>query len=234
MRIEGDYLVVDEYFKEKKITGHSFVGLIGFDSFKKPGDTLLTMHKIVDEKIDPKWLKRGDFAEKIVKAVYQRDGHNCTTYDKKAVQYDNFDYDNFEGLIDIELLDENTLIEVKSKSMKDYQYIVANPPKQEIYQGLYYGFLRKYHHILMEWIFFDEQTEDEIFNDKKPTTLKNLKKYSKKYVIDNKEMEQLLAEAVLLNKGFERTKKIRLNLISDEMLKKLGFERPLGLEDLPF
>ena len=103
---------------------------------------------------------RGDFAEQIVKKIYERDGYNCTTYDKKQIKYDNF-YDDryFSGIIDIELIDNNTLIEVKSKSMKDYDKIVKYPPKHEIYQGLMYGFLRGYESIIMEWIFFDETTE---------------------------------------------------------------------------
>ena len=109
-RIEGDYLVVDSDFRPRKVTGRSFVSLVGLNPYQKEGDALLTMHKLVKEEVDPKWLKRGDFAEALVKAVYERDGHKCTVYDKKEVNYDNFtEYGNFGGLIDIELLEEKTL-----------------------------------------------------------------------------------------------------------------------------
>ena len=82
MRIENGYLIVEssEIRKIKKITGHSFVQLIGIDPFTKVGDCLLTMHGLYSEKIDEKWLKRGDFAEKVVQRVYKRDGHNITIY----------------------------------------------------------------------------------------------------------------------------------------------------------
>lgn len=227
MHIEGDFLIVDEEFKPRKIFGHSFVGLCGLDPFTKIGDTLLKMHKLIKEEVPRKYLLRGDFAENIIKHVYERDGHKCTTYDKYEIKFDNFqELKHFGGLIDIELLEEKTLIEVKSKSMKDYEYVKASPPKQEVYQGLYYGFLRKYEKITMEWVFFDEETEQEVFEGKKPTTLKNLKKHSEVFVINHLEMHNLLTQALKLNKAFEENKKIHLDLISDDALKQLGLKRP--------
>lgn len=230
MRIDGEYLVIDEQFKPRKITGRSFVGLIGANQYQKVGDTLLLMHKIVKEEVDEKWLKRGDFAEKLVNFVYTRDGHECTTYDKKEVNYDNFDFDNFGGLIDIELLKEKTLIEVKSKSLDKFETIVEKPPIEEVYQGLYYGFLRKYDKIIMEWIFFDPMTEDEVFKGKKPTTLRYLKRHTVKYDVDPSHMRKMLQLANQINKEFEETHKIHLSVISDQMLKKLGLVRPLDFD----
>ena len=77
--VEKDLLVIDkeDNVKCKKITGHSFVGLIGLDNFKRSGDWLLIMHGLLPTKIDPKWLKRGDFAEMIVKKTYEK---NTTLY----------------------------------------------------------------------------------------------------------------------------------------------------------
>lgn len=230
-RIEGDYLVVDSDFRPRKVTGRSFVSLVGLNPFQKEGDALLTMHKLVKEEVDPKWLKRGDFAEALVKAVYERDGHKCTVYDKKEVNYDNFtEYKNFGGLIDIELLEEKTLIEVKSKSLDKYDAIKENPPREEVYQGLFYGFLRKYDRITMEWVFFDPITEDEVFKGKKVTTLRYLKKISKKYDVDKAHMRDMLCLANQINKDFEETHKIRLSLVSDKMLKQLGLSRPSGFD----
>lgn len=227
MHIEDNFLIIDEDFKPRKIFGHSFVGLCGLDPFNKIGDTLLIMHKLIKKDVPIKYLRRGDFAENIIKRVYERDGHKCTTYDKKEIEYDNFkELKYFGGIIDIELLEEKTLIEVKSKSMKDYDNIIKNIPKQELYQGLYYGFLRKYETIIMEYVFFDEKTEQEIFEDKKPTTLKNLKKHNAIVHINYIEMNNLLTQALKLNKAFEENKKISLNLISDEVLNQLGLKRP--------
>lgn len=238
MKIENGYLVVDpsEIKKFKKITGHSFVQLIGIDPFTKVGDCLLTMHGLYKEKIDEKWLKRGDFAERVVQRVYKRDGHIITTYKKEEVNYDNFQ-DNlwFGGLLDIELLEEKTLVEVKSKSMKDYDFIVKNPPLQEIYQGLYYGYLRDYDHITMEWVFFDKQTEEEIFNDLPVTTLQNLKKYSKTFAINRDSMKEKLDQARNVLIEFRETGKIHISNISDKVLNYLGFNRnDIMMNDLPF
>lgn len=238
MKIENGYLVVDpsEIKKFKKITGHSFVQLIGIDPFTKVGDCLLTMHGLYKEKIDEKWLKRGDFAERVVQRVYKRDGHIITTYKKEEVNYDNFQ-DNlwFGGLLDIELLEEKTLVEVKSKSMKDYDFIIKNPPLQEIYQGLYYGYLRDYGHITMEWVFFDKQTEEEIFNDLPVTTLQNLKKYSKTFAINRDSMKEKLDQARNVLIEFRETGKIHISNISDKVLNYLGFNRnDIMMNDLPF
>lgn len=241
MKIENGYLVFDtenelKKIKYKKISGHNFVELIGFNKFSKPGDTLLTMYKFIETSVDQKYLFRGDLAEQIVKSVYKRDGHICTTYDKEKINYDNFQDNNyFSGLIDIELIEENTLIEVKSKSMKDYDYIIKYPPKQEIYQGLMYGFLRNYKYITMEWIFFDEESENEIFQGKKPTSLKNLKRYSKTYEVNENEMKQLLNTAYAIVRDFVNSKRIPINLISENMLKKLGIlNQDVNVDDLPF
>lgn len=241
MIIENGYLVFDKEkeinkIEFKKINGHNFVELVGMNKFSQVGDTLIKMFGFVKTDVDKKYLIRGDFAEQIVKSVYKRDGHICTTYDKIEVNYDNFKYNNyFSGVIDIELLEEKTLIEVKSKSMKDYDNIIKYPPKNEIYQGLMYGFLRNYKSIIMEWIFFDEETEQEIFLGKKPTTLKNLKKYSKVFDVNYDEMKQLLNKAYYIVATFVKSKKISLDLISEEMLIKLGILRKeVDVDDLPF
>lgn len=238
MKIENGYLIIDNKTinKFKKITGHSFVGLIGEDKYKKVGDYLLSMHGFYSEEIDDKWLKRGEFAEKIIQHYYKKEGHNITIYNKEKINYDNFtDYLWYGGLIDIELLDEQTLIEVKSKSMKDYNKICNNPPFQEVLQGMYYGYLRKYDSIKMEWVFFDEKTEKEIFEDRPVTTLKNIKKFSKTYKIDNEFMKEKLEEALMVVKNFRESGKIHLSNISDKVLNSLGFDRnELLMNELPF
>lgn len=221
--------------KIKKITGHSFVGLIGLDNFHRVGDILLIMHGLITEKVDIKYLRRGDYAEKIIKKVYERDGFKCTTYNKEEINYDNFNYEFFGGLVDIELIDDKKIIEVKSKSMKHYSSVAQNPPLNEVYQGLYYARLRNYNEVIMEWVFFDEKTEQEIFNNQKPTSLKSLERLSKTFVVDKQEMDEKLAYARKMVRDFRTTKKIPLNIISDGVLKQLGFNRNNYDElDLPY
>lgn len=235
-RIEGNYLIIDEPIKEKKITGHSFVDILGLNPFSKIGDAILKFHKVIDEKIDDKWLKRGDFAEKIVQHIYTRDGHKITIYDKKEVKYDNFQNNqDFGGLLDIELLDEKTLIEVKSKSLKDYEYICKLQPQHEIMQGMYYAKLRGYKTFTMEWVFFDPTTEEQVFNGERPTTLANLKRLSKTYNVDDSYITTKMFQVLKVVKAFREHKRIPLDLVSDECLEKLGVKRESQLfDDLPF
>ena len=235
-RIEGNYLIIDEPIKEKKITGHSFVDILGLNPFSKIGDAILKFHKVIDEEIDEKWLKRGDFAEKIVQHIYTRDGHKITIYDKKEVKYDNFQNNqDFGGLLDIELLDEETLIEVKSKSSKDYEYICKLQPQHEIMQGMYYAKLRGYEKFTMEWIFFDSTTEEQVFKGEKPTTLANLKRLSKTYNVDDSYITTKMFQVLKVVKAFREHKRIPLDLVSDECLEKIGVKRESQLfEGLPF
>lgn len=235
MYIDKKYLYLDDNdvqrIKLKKITGHRFVDLLGLNKFKLIGDALLEICSLIpSDKIDPKWLKRGDFAEKLIKKVYERDGHKCTVYDKKAINYDNFDYQWLGGLIDIELLEEKTLIEVKSKSMKDYDYITKNLPKAEIYQGLFYGRLRNYKTITMEWVFFDKPTEDEIFLDLPPTTLKNLKHVKGIYEVNEEEINSKIEIVQNLVNNFMSTKKVALDIVSDKVLEYL---KTSGIIEIP-
>lgn len=209
----------------KKISGHAFVDILGLNPFKLSGDALLVLHGLVTEKVDEKWLRRGDLAEKIVKTVYERNGHNCTIYDeeyKKANYYTCFPkLRSWGGLIDIELLDEKTLIEVKSKSLDKFDYIVKEPPMDEVYQGLYYGFLRKYDEIIMEWIFFDPKTEEEVFAGKTPTTLKNLKRHTQRFEIEREEMETLMNKVANIVQSFRESLVIPLDTISPKYMKML-------------
>lgn len=236
-RIEGDYLVITENIVEKKIAGHAFVDILGANPYSQVGDALLKFHKVITETVDEKWLKRGDFAEKIVQHVYSRDGEKIKVYDKRTIKYDNFpENKNFGGLIDIELPEKESLIEVKSKSLKDYENILRTPPKHEVLQGMLYAKLRNYTHFTMEWIFFDAQTEKEIFEGCKPTTLANLKRITKHFQVNDEYITAAMQNVLALVEDFRATKKIPLSKVSDEVLDKLNLIRPseFGYEDLPF
>lgn len=232
MKFDDEYVYLEcddiAKLKFKKVTGHSFVGLIGFDPYNKPGDTLLYMHNILPNVVDPKYLKRGDYAEEIVLKVYKRDYPEdvIIRYDnKEAIKYDNFkdQYINLGGIIDIENITKNTIIEVKSKSMKDYEKINQIKPLNEVYQGLLYTYLRKYKQLVMEWVFFDEESENAVFEGKRPKTNKNLKKISYPIECNHDEMKKLCAKALKVVQNFRRDYKIKLSDISPkniELLKK--------------
>lgn len=228
MKVENGYLVFAPYdpIKIKKITGHSFVDLLGINKFVKRGDALLSLHGVCSEKVDPKYLRRGDFAEYIAKIYYQREGHVCITYDKKEIGYDNFkENKTCGGIIDIEMPAERSLVEVKSKSLKDYNLVINNPPANELYQGMFYAYLRGYVSFNMFWLFFDENTENEIFAGVKPTSLKNIKKFEKEYFVDTADIKNKIAEAEAIVENFRKEKRIPLSEISPkyiELLKTKG------------
>lgn len=222
MRLDNQFLYLEpsDFIPQKKISGHTFVALCGLDPFKKQGDALLEMHRFIKSEVDPKWLRRGTVAEKIVAKIYQKE-HQITTYDAKEIGYDNFKNDpNFGGIIDIEV-DNKTLVEVKSKSLDKKEFIINNPPKAEIYQAMLYAYLRNYDYFTMEWIFFDKPTEDEIFQGKAPTTLKNLQRYTKVFFVDRDEMKKLMMTALNFVKAFRLRRPIPLAYFSDEVIQKI-------------
>lgn len=198
MYIKDDYIYLEgEFIKNKKITGTTFVSLCGKDRFNKKGDTILQMMGLYKNKVDPKYLKRGDCAEWLVKKTYIKYGHHPVTYDKKEIGYDNF-HDNavLGGMIDIELPEEKSLIEVKSKSMSKYNEYLTYEDEKEIFQGELYAYLRNYNKFYMEWIFFDKPTEDEVFAGERPKTYNNLKRISRCYSVDRTTMDKLITQAV--------------------------------------
>ena len=92
---------------------------------------------------------------------------NAKKETEKVIEFirDYYKKNNLGGVIDIELLEENTLYEIKSKSMKDYEEIVKNGNIVQEHQAIHYGLLRDYDKVHIMWIFFDEQTEHEIRNN---------------------------------------------------------------------
>lgn len=230
MKVENGYLWLEnEPIKKKKIAGHSFVNIAGFNPFCKKGDAVLERFGLLKQEIDEKYMYRGDFAEKIVKNIYEKNNHKCVTYKKEDIGYDNFkDNPNFGGLIDIDLPEENALVEVKSKSMKDYEIIKEKQPMHEVMQGALYSYNGKKDYFYMEWIFFDEKTENLIFNNEMPKTLKDLKRFSQKYVMGDKiksYVEKNMVEVLTYYNKCYNERKIPLNDISDEALEKLGLSR---------
>lgn len=215
---------------KKKMTGHSFVELCGFSTFKKKGDTVLSLLGAYKEQADPKWLRRGDMAELIVRNYYSKKlGKNIVWYDeqdKKANFFDFFhDYQQCGGIPDIEIPEEKLLIEVKSKSLKKYDEIINKLPKEEIYQGLYYAYLRHFPSAVLFWVFFDDESEQAIFNGEKPKTLNNVKLHLENYNVNNEEMKNLIKGALSYYNTCIKECRIPLGDISQSVLDRLGFQR---------
>ena len=237
MKIEGNYLVFDtETIKSEKITGTTIPSLLGIDKFKKKGNTLLSMWGFVKEDFDEFYTKRGELAEKIAKFILKKRGKQIVTYNAEELKWDNFqNIKGLGGLIDIEIPSEETLYEIKSKSLKDYEYICKNGQENQERQALHYGCLRNYKVVHIMWIFFDEQTENEIRNNLPITTLKNIKMFEKPLYVDLNKLQSENNEALTYLLTCYKEKRIPLDDISDSYLEKLGLQRPQDsfLDTLP-
>lgn len=239
MRIENGFLYIDtEYTPQtkKKITGHSFVDIAGLNPYSKRGDALLAYLKIYKPPFDKKYQYRGDMAEKMIGFILKKQIKEYIYYDEAAKKANNYDFfPNYKfcgGIPDFEIPSEKTVHEVKSKSLKDYEKIKSQPPIYEIYQGLYYAYLRKYDYLIMDWVFFDEESEKLLFENKKPKTLDNCKIVQRRYVITdeirNKIQDMIMDDFLYIDSCLSK-KAIPLEDISPSILKALNIQDDRGL-----
>lgn len=231
MRIENEYLILEESEipKElKKITGHPFVNLVGLNKYNKKGDTILQMLKLYNPPFDNKYAYRGEMAERMIGLILKRQNKQFIYHDeadKKANNYDFFpDYKEIGGIPDFEIPSEEMIHEVKGKSMAKYDEIKKETPKEELYQALLYAYMRRWGNVTMDYVFFDEESEKYLFENKKPKTLDNCKILQKKYKVNREEMDDLILEAISYYNECVTNRKIPLTDISKKTLEALGFK----------
>lgn len=231
MEIKNGYL----YFEtektvetKKKMSGHAFVELSGFNKYQKKGDCVLSLLGLLKNEVDPKYLFRGNVAEAIVRKIASTKYEDIVWYDEEDKQKNHYDffpeYLQCGGIPDIEIPSKQTLIEVKSKSLAKKQEIISNPPLEEIYQGLFYGYLRNVPKIEMAWVFFDKESETAIFQKQKPKTLSKVETYFKTYEVNREEMKTRISEALKYYNACVKEKRIPLEDISPKILRALKVE----------
>lgn len=233
VRVDENYLYFDTkytIYTKKKITGHTFVTLAGYDSFNKRGDAVLQLLKLYKSQVDPKYLHRGDYAEMLVRAYLSKvKNRKFIFYDEQSKNINNYDFfPNFKqcgGIPDIEFTDFNELGEVKSKSMDMYDEIAVNEniPQQELYQALFYSYLRQNDKTTMFYVFFDKESEELLFENKKPLTNKNIKLFFKTYNFKdyNEELQQSIKKALNFYNRCVKAHKIPLIDISPKVLEEV-------------
>ena len=226
MRIENNYLILEESEipkKLKKITGHSFVNLVGLNKYNKKGDTILQMLKLYNPPFENKYAYRGEMAERMIGLILKRQGKEFLYYDEEAKKENNYDFfpdfKDIGGIPDFEIPSEVTIHEVKGKSMEKYAEIKKETPKDELYQCFLYAYMRNYPNATMNYVFFDVESEKLLFQNKKPKTLDNWK-----YKVNREEMEDLILEAVSYYQDCVENRKIPLNDISKKVLDSLKKE----------
>ena len=232
IRIDNGFLYFDTdktIYTKKKMTGHDFVELLELNKYNKKGDKILNIFKIFKPPFDNKYLYRGDYAESLVRYYYQKQNRPFVWYDENAKKQNNFDffptYKQCGGIPDLEMQDESEIIEVKSKSMKDYDKIAVEKdiPQEELYQALFYGYLRKVEKITMFYVFFDVETEQLVFENKQPNTLNNIKLYKKTYNMNDyyNDVESKIKEALHYYNKCVYEKRISLADISPKVLNEV-------------
>lgn len=233
--IENNFLVFDnEKIKMKKITGSRVGKILGVDEYDKRGDCLLSMFGLIKTDVDEFYQVRGEIAENIVDTFFKRK-FDTIHYNPKEMNYDMFKDNNmFGGVIDVELPKVKTLIEVKAKNIKDYDKVLNYGVKSQELQGQFYGYLKGYEYIVMAWVFFDNDLEDlikqQMQNSKQglPTRkfnkndLKNIKIITRKINVNKESLEPQLIQAYNYAKWCFDNKRIPLEDINNETLKKLN------------
>ena len=235
LKIADGFLILDTKVTsatKKKMSGHSFVGLAGIDKYNKRGDILLQLLKYYKNNVDPKYLYRGDMAEKMVRFILEKQGKEYITYDEEYKKKNNYDcfpmYQYCGGIPDFELPNEKTIIEVKSKSLEKYDEVMKDMPIEEIKQGLFYTYLRNYNKLIMAYVFFDEESENLLFENKLPKTLDKCKVVFKKFDLDKDELRNDIGNALTFYNICLDNKAIPLEDISPKILQVL---RKNGLLD---
>ncbi len=211
----------------KKITGTDIADLAGMNKFKPKGDAVLAKLGYVKEEFDEFYTKRGALAEQLALKSLTKRGYKCVTYDKFQCHFDNFpENPYFGGLIDIEIPSKNTLYEIKSKNIKDYDKIVKYGDACQEEQAMHYGWMRKYSEVHIMWIFFDDASEEEIRADKPVSTYKNLKMFEKTLPIDMKLQNKIHEDAIVYYVDCLGKQSVPLEDVSDKYLNLLKLKRP--------
>lgn len=250
LTIENGYIILDKEVdpnNKKKITGHSFVQLAGLDEYAKPGDAVLSLLKYYKADVDKKYLYRGELAEKMIGFMLTKNNKQFVYHDEEDKKRNNYDFfPNYKfcgGIPDFEIPSEKTIHEVKSKSMEKLEDIMSKLPKGELWQGLFYTYLKRWNYLVMDYVFFDSETEKYVFNNQRPKTLDKCQvrffpyqivwgeeeiKPKLNYVYA-KDIKEKIIEAICYYDKCLTEKRIPLEDVSPQVLRKIGLTNEDGL-----
>lgn len=214
----------------KKITGTNVAELAGMNKYKPRGDMVLSMLGLVTEPFDEFYTKRGDIAEKLALQTLRKRNFPCVVYNKREVGYDNFPENRFfGGLIDIEIPALNTLYEIKSKNIKDYDKIEKFGDSCQEEQAMHYGWLRHYDKVHIMWIFFTDEIEAKIKAGEPITSYAGMKMFEKELIIDDDVQEDIHRRAAQYYVHCMALGEVPIEDVSDKYLELLRIKRPEGV-----
>lgn len=159
----------------KKLTSRAFPSLLGENKWESIGKNIMERYRMTQkDKIDPFYTVRGEIAEMLAEEYlvgFYKEKLNIDIetkrWDKEKINYDNFPKNpRFGGMLDIAIVnpkEHHTVVEVKSKSIKDLDKVVANKGnREEVLQGVFLTYLSVKKKCLMVYIFFTPEQEDII------------------------------------------------------------------------
>jgi hypothetical protein len=238
--------------KGRKITSRAFPSILGKNKWESSGKTILERYGLIEkEQIDPYYLVRGNLAEKIaydyLKNHYKTKKNTditLATWNKDEIHYDNFPKnEKFGGMIDIAISSPQefrAVVEVKSKSMKDFESIKGNNGnEEEVLQGVFLTYLSQAEKCLMVYVFFTPEQEKAIKDGTGQNIgFEDVKIMVFKHMVSDYDMPTLTTVAFQNLQLFKASRSIASIYFSKEecdYLQKLaGGEMHIIEDDLPF
>lgn len=168
--------------KNPNISSHVMVDLMGENPYMTPGKALIQAFGLLEySSIDPYYTHRGGVIEVLAEAYLRKVLY--PSYELVIENYELADFPGynqfpnekpFSGVLDKAIVQPFRLpLEIKSKEMKDYSWIVGKGkyPEAEVTQGQHLADLWKASQVMMLWGFIDTKlqkylkgvTEAEIF-----------------------------------------------------------------------
>ena len=180
---DDGYVFNTEFARRGKITSRVLPNLLGKNSFTSVGESILERFGFLEKGHFEKWYSvRGRVGELLARQYIELFlNHKQIEYKKihayELQMFEGFDmfhpsykhgHDVFGGtpdmLVEKEDRKDNLLIEVKTKNIGSYNYIVnvGNLPEEELMQAHYLGYMTKSKEFALTYVFFTDEQEAKI------------------------------------------------------------------------
>jgi len=158
-----------DYVKTPKISSHTLVDMLGKNKWTSAGAAILSNFGLTKRSpFDPYQGYKGGIAEEFAGRYLRRKfGPNADIEAFTVSQFKNFNQfpeaAPFSGVLDIMVHEPLKLpVEVKSKEMKDYEWIALKHmyPQDQLLQGANQAMLAGVDRYMMLWVFLSKSTSD--------------------------------------------------------------------------
>lgn len=237
MKIENDYLYLECELPSTKIYTTRYPALIDRDSFNKKGDMLLQIWRILPkEPFNEFYTYRGAIAEEIVDRYLTKKNYDHKWYGSQETGFDMFNNQVFGGNLDFVVGNVENL-EIKSKNIKDYDYIFKNGANQtNLAQAELGTFLSGFNKGRIMYLFFTNEQEqmikDYMSGGEKPNfdmSDVRMLTYDINFAVNLGRIQKEMQMAYDYYNKCYKEKRIPLKDISQKTLDKLGLAPKVDL-----